>query len=137
VSGRGRRVAALDRMVRRMERPESVAATSLTAPDILAAMTDPDLFGREFGGPSWAPWRAFLAAFFGLPLDAEQLALYRAHTGREAPPATPSREAWVSDSSRPVTVVVLLCSSDPSKVWGARSRHQGWASRATGARRAR
>jgi len=72
VSGRGRRLAALDRMVRRMERPESVAATALTAPDILAAMTDPDLFGREFGGPSWAPWRAFLAAFFGLPLDAEQ-----------------------------------------------------------------
>src|SRR5207237_10788856 len=42
-----------------------------------------------------APWRAVLRAFFGLPLDADQLALYRAHTGRTIAPTSPSREAWV------------------------------------------
>jgi hypothetical protein len=93
--GSGRRIDALLRRVSRLEQPAPAVITPLDAPDILAAMTDPELFGREFGGPSWAPWRAFLGAFFGLPLDDEQRAIYRAHTGRTKPPMAPSREAWV------------------------------------------
>src|SRR5439155_20385033 len=48
-----------------------------------------------FTGASWAAWRAVLAAVFGLPLDAEQLATFRGLTGRQAPPIEPAREAWI------------------------------------------
>lgn len=41
-------------------------------------------------------WEVFLAALFGLPIDAEDAAaLYARHTGRTAPPTAPAREAWV------------------------------------------
>ena len=36
---------------------------------ILDALDDPALFGEAFAEPSWRPWRAFLGALFGLPLD--------------------------------------------------------------------
>lgn len=44
---------------------------------------------------SWAAWRAFLAALYGLPLTQPELALYRACTGRTEPPTEPAREAHV------------------------------------------
>ncbi len=60
------------------------------------AMTDPALFGREFGGPTWAAWRVLLRLLFGLPPEGEaDLALLRACTGREAWPTSPAREAWI------------------------------------------
>ena len=62
-------------------------------PTILQALSDPNLLGGMLEGPSWQPWRAFLAALFALPLDAPALALYQRHTGRQAPPAAPSRAA--------------------------------------------
>src|SRR5437773_152096 len=61
---------------------------------ILEALDDPKLFGSAFTGSTWAAWRAFLAALFGLPLEPGALALYRAHTGRETPPAAPATEAY-------------------------------------------
>lgn len=70
------------------------------APDILRVMTDPRLFGGEFAGPSWAPWRVFLAAVFGLPCPAGGLELYRDCTGRTAWPAGPCPEAWVPTGRR-------------------------------------
>lgn len=64
--------------------------------NILAALDDEGLFARHFRPPaSWAAWRAFLAALYALPLDPASEALYRKHTRRAAPPATPAREAWV------------------------------------------
>jgi hypothetical protein len=36
---------------------------------------------------TWRPWLAFLRAFFGLAMDEHDLALFRKHTGREAPRA--------------------------------------------------
>jgi hypothetical protein len=39
-------------------------------------------------------WRAALAAIHGLPMAADELAVYEAHTGRQTPPTTPAREAW-------------------------------------------
>ena len=53
---------------------------------ILDAVADANLFAPSFGGESWARWRAFLAALFGLPLTEPDLAIYRHHTGRTAPP---------------------------------------------------
>ncbi|MER8972145.1 terminase family protein [Mesorhizobium sp. M0800] len=63
---------------------------------ILAASADPNLFGKWFRDRStWQVWFAFLAALFGLPMDEEQAALYRQHTGRTALPTTASSEAWL------------------------------------------
>jgi hypothetical protein len=42
---------------------------------------------------TWQPWRAFLAALFGLPLSDDALALYQQCTGRTAPPTGGYREA--------------------------------------------
>jgi phage terminase large subunit-like protein len=55
--------------------------------NLLQALDDDQLFKPLFAGPTWRPWKAFLAALFALPL------LYRAHTGRQAPPEAPFREA--------------------------------------------
>jgi hypothetical protein len=55
--------------------------------DIIAALDDPALFGPLFKGESWAAWRAFLAALFGLPMMPAQLAIYQERTGRSIPPA--------------------------------------------------
>lgn len=43
----------------------------------------------------WSTWRALLAALFGLPLDAEQLALFQKFTGRSTSPTQQAKEAWL------------------------------------------
>jgi hypothetical protein len=59
------------------------------------AMLDPALFGRTFGGPTFAGHRGVAKMLDGLPLDAAELDLWRAFTGREEPPAAPFSEAYV------------------------------------------
>lgn len=55
---------------------------------ILQAMDDPRLFARHFKDRrSWFAWRVFLSVLFGLPLDCDQLALFRQCTGRSEPDA--------------------------------------------------
>jgi hypothetical protein len=61
--------------------------------DIIQALDDPQLFASHFRGISWGPWRAFLKALFGLPMDEAEATLYRTHTGRTEAPTTPSKEA--------------------------------------------
>ncbi len=61
--------------------------------NILAALDDPDLFAPHFKGDTWQAWRAFLAALYGLPMDADTLARYRHHTGRTEPPTRAFTEA--------------------------------------------
>jgi hypothetical protein len=44
--------------------------------NILEALNDPNLLGASIrDAESWKPWRALLAAAFGLPLSEDQLAL--------------------------------------------------------------
>ena len=63
---------------------------------ILQACADRNLFGLWFRDrQTWTAWFVFLAALFALPMDEEQLAVYRKHTGRQEPPATPQNEAWL------------------------------------------
>jgi len=67
---------------------------------ILQVMDDRQLFAKTFmrgllGRDSWKAWRAFLAALFGLPLDAAALEIYRKHTGRTDAPAEAFSEAYV------------------------------------------
>ena len=61
--------------------------------NILATLDDPKLFGPHFRGDTWAPWRAFLAALFALPMDDAALAIYHARTGRQDAPARAFSEA--------------------------------------------
>ncbi len=61
--------------------------------NILEALDDPNLFGGMFDGPSWKPWRAFLAALFGLPLAGDDLATFQALTGRHSAPLAAFAEA--------------------------------------------
>ena len=61
--------------------------------NILDALDDPNVFAPHFRGGTWRPWRAFLAALFALPMDADALALYQAHTGRQDAPTVPFKEA--------------------------------------------
>jgi hypothetical protein len=63
---------------------------------IIDAMDDPHLFAKFFRDPTtWAAWRAFLCALFGLPMTPEQLVTYKQCTGRDAPPSNGFIEAWL------------------------------------------
>ena len=61
--------------------------------NLLSAMEDPALFGPWFSSDSWASWRTFLKALFGLPMDAHEGHLYQQCTGRSNPPREQAREA--------------------------------------------
>jgi hypothetical protein len=87
--------------------------------NILDALDDSQVFGAFFRGPTWTAWRAFLAALFALPLSAEQLELYRKHTGRSTSPAQPLTEAWLVIGRRggksfilAVVAIFLACFKD-------------------------
>ena len=55
----------------------------MTAPvTIRDVMTDKQLFGDQFGGDSFAAWRALLAAFYGLELTDDERNILEAITGR-------------------------------------------------------
>jgi hypothetical protein len=44
--------------------------------------------------PSWAPWKSFWRATFGLPVTGNHLVRFRQHTNRQSPPTRPVSEAW-------------------------------------------
>ena len=62
-------------------------------PNIVDCLDNERIFAPFFRGPSWQPWRAFLAALFALPMTGAELELYRHHTERQAAPVAPFREA--------------------------------------------
>lgn len=68
--------------------------------NIRDAMTDPALFGGQFGGASFDAWRALLAGFYGLPLDKDELAHWSELTGRTEAPKDPHDELWVAAGRR-------------------------------------
>lgn len=61
---------------------------------IIDVMTDPQLFGSLFVGPTWQAWRAILKALFGLFMDEVEQDLFRQLTGRMTIPTTQAREAF-------------------------------------------
>ena len=64
--------------------------------NIADVMTDQALFGREFGGDSWALWRALLGGFYGVEeIDADA---FRSLTLRE--PGGPWDELWLAIGRR-------------------------------------
>ena len=90
---------------------------------LLDAMQDKALFGPWFQGKSWAAWKAFLAALFGLPVHKATLEIYRQHTGRTSAPDSPVREAWLVVGRRggkslvsALVAVFLACFRDYRKI---------------------
>lgn len=63
-------------------------------------MTDPALFGDQFGGDSFTPWRALLAAFYGLELTDDETAIVHALTGRQDAPKGAFSELWLAIGRR-------------------------------------
>jgi hypothetical protein len=61
--------------------------------NLIAALGDPNLFGPLFVGASWAPWRCFLRALFGLQMSDAEVALYQTHTERSTVPTRAFTEA--------------------------------------------
>ncbi|MBR1120869.1 hypothetical protein JQ628_05015 [Bradyrhizobium lablabi] len=76
--------------------PKKRVRLRLEDPDhltLLDAFSDPRLFAKFFKDPeSWLAWTALIAAAFGLPMSADQLAIYRKCTGRTDPPVEQMRE---------------------------------------------
>jgi hypothetical protein len=63
---------------------------------IIEAITDRNLLGAAIKDhASFAPWKALLAAAFGLPLSEDALALYRQCTGRAEAPTRPASYLWL------------------------------------------
>ena len=58
-------------------------------------MTDPDLFGQQFGGDSWAAWRALLAGFYGLALTERERDTFSSLTGLREPTEAACEELWL------------------------------------------
>jgi hypothetical protein len=64
--------------------------------NLLQAMSDPKLFGPWFkDADTWAAWRGFLGALFGLPLSAAEAITFRACTGRSEASEAAYSEAWL------------------------------------------
>jgi hypothetical protein len=63
---------------------------------ILQALDDKRLFGSAFRDKAtWRPWRAFLAALFGLSLSEAEEDIYRQCTGRSEAPTGVFRQGWL------------------------------------------
>ena len=65
--------------------------------NIIEAIQDKNLFGPLFRDlNTWKPWIVALKAIFALlPMDDEELAIYRTCTGRQNPPLKPLKEIYL------------------------------------------
>jgi NAD(P)-dependent dehydrogenase (short-subunit alcohol dehydrogenase family) len=68
----------------------------MRAPDIVEFITDPQLLGLQVSPAQ----RTLLKAIYGLPLDDEELVLWRECTGRDAYPSRPFAEVAVIAGAR-------------------------------------
>ena len=109
---------------------------------ILDAIADKALFAPWFKKEAtWKAWFVFLSALCALPMTEEQLAVYRACTGRTEPPTTPATEAWLVCGRRAgksfilaLIAVYLACSTVTGNSWPPASGQQSWSSLRTGNR---
>ena len=67
----------------------------MATPTIIQAISDKDLFRPVFRSlKTWNAWFVLLKALFALPMDNEELDLYRKCTGRKQAPERAFRELW-------------------------------------------
>jgi hypothetical protein len=97
--------------------------------NILECMADESLFAPFFRGKSWDAWKVFLAALFGLPMNANQLVTFRERTQRNTPPTEQVAEAWLVCGRRSgktrisgLVAVYLACFVDYSPFLAAGER---------------
>jgi hypothetical protein len=67
-------------------------------PSIIEAIKNPKLFGslpRFKNLVTWTSWLVVLKAIFGLPMTADDLAIFDRHTGRASPPTGGSKETYL------------------------------------------
>jgi len=64
------------------------------------AMTDPALFGDQFGGESFEAWRVLLAGFYGLALTEAELPIWESLTGRQSAPESAHDEFYMAIGRR-------------------------------------
>lgn len=87
---------------------------------ILRALDDPNLFGGALRDPAtWRPWRAFLAALFGLLMTDAEARIFNECTGRTVVPTAAFVEAWLICGRRAgksfilaIVAVFLACFKD-------------------------
>ena len=89
--------------------------------NIIEALDSPAIFAPLFKDPStWSAWRVFLTSLFGLPMDDEQLAIFRECTARDVAPTTPAREGWLIIGRRggkSFTLALIACFLAAFKDW--------------------
>ena len=85
---------------------------------IIDAIDDKALFASHFKdkwfGPkgTWRPWRTFLSAAFGLPMDEVDLELFRRCTDLDIPPTERARQCWLicgRRSGKSRTLALVAC----------------------------
>lgn len=62
--------------------------------NIIQALDDQKLLKPCLKGESWHEWRMVLKALFALPMDNNELQIFKAITGRDTPPQKPVKEGW-------------------------------------------
>ena len=67
---------------------------------IREAMTDPNLFGKQFGGSSWHYWRSLFAGFDGLELNKDEAKAFKLLTGRTRAPKGAANELYLAVGRR-------------------------------------
>jgi len=64
--------------------------------NIIDCIHDPNLFRPFFKEPkTWQPWFVVLKAIFGLPMNEEEVTLFKQLTGRTTPPSEQVEECWL------------------------------------------
>ena len=79
--------------------------TSIEPMTIIETMAHKRVFGpmfrrRWWAGDSWAPWKSFLRSLFALQPGKDDMAIYKACTGRTEWPARAAKEAWLAAGRR-------------------------------------
>ena len=65
----------------------------MTNPSIIDFITDEEVLGRDFAGPTWDAWRVTIKAAFGEELSRGERRRFRKLAERD-PPTKRVREAW-------------------------------------------
>jgi hypothetical protein len=100
--------------------------------NIIDAINDKRFFKSCFKDPStWNSWLVCLKAIFALPMDFDELNIYRKFTGRQNPPKAHSKEAFIIVGRRggksfmsSIISVYIATFKDWSKIMGSGER--GW-----------
>src|SRR5688572_288167 len=64
---------------------------------LVECMVDPEIFGRTFAAASFAAWRTVAKILDGLPLEPDELGVYRSITGRTQAPCEPFSEGYLAN----------------------------------------